>query len=37
MEALLQRCKTEREEMTLVEQYRKDESYEPTLDVERHS
>lgn len=37
MQALVQRCNTELEEMTLVEQYQKDESYEPTLDVEHHS
>jgi len=37
MQALIQRCNAELEEMTLVEQYRKDESYDPILDVERHS
>ena len=37
MQALIQRCNAELEEMTLVEQYRKDESYEPTLNIESHS
>ncbi len=37
MHALIQRCNAELEEMTLMEQYQKDESYEPTLDVEPHS
>ena len=37
MQALIQRCNAELEEMTLMERYRKDESYEPTLDVEHHS
>ncbi len=37
MQALIQRCNAELEEMTLVEQYRKDESYDPILEVERHS
>jgi len=37
MHALIGRCDAELEEMTLVEQYRKDESYEPPLDVEHHS
>jgi hypothetical protein len=37
MQALIQRCNAELEEMTLMERYRKDESYEPTLDVEPHS
>ena len=34
MQALIQRCNTELEEMNLIEQYRKDESYEPALDLE---
>ena len=37
MQTLIQRCNTELEEMNLVEQYRKDESYEPALHVESHS
>jgi integrase len=37
MQALIQRCNVELEEMTLVEHYRKDESYEPTLNIESHS
>lgn len=35
MEALLQRCKTERAEMQLIRAYRKDESYEPPLTIKR--
>ena len=35
MEALLQRCKTEREEMQLIRAYRKDEAYEPPLTIKR--
>jgi hypothetical protein len=37
MQALIQRCNTELEEMNLIEQYRKDETYEPALDVEHLS
>jgi hypothetical protein len=37
MQVLIQRCNAELEEMTLMEQYRKDESYEPPLNVEPHS
>jgi len=37
MQALIQRCNTELEEMSLIEQYRKDENYEPALHVEHHS
>lgn len=37
MQALIQRCNTELEEMNLIEHYRSDESYEPTLDVEHSS
>ncbi len=37
MQALIQRCNAELEEMVLMEQYRKDESYEPTLDVKHSS
>ena len=33
MEALLQRCKAEREEMQRIRVYRKDESYEPPLTI----
>jgi hypothetical protein len=35
MEALIQRCKTEREEMQVIRVYRKDESYEPSLIIKR--
>ncbi len=34
MQALIQRCNTELEEMNLIEHYRKDESYEPALNLE---
>ncbi len=34
MQALIGRCNTELEEMNLIEYYRKDESYEPALDLE---
>jgi len=34
MQALIQRCNTELEEMNLIEQYQKDEGYEPKLDLE---
>jgi hypothetical protein len=34
MQALIQRCNAELEEMTLIEFYRKDERYEPTLNIE---
>lgn len=34
MQALIQRCKTEREEMKQMREYRKDERYEPVLTVE---
>lgn len=37
MQALIQRCNAELEEMTLVEQYRKDENHEPTLHIEHRS
>ncbi len=37
IQALIQRCNAELEEMTLMEQYRKDESYEPKIDVEHLS
>jgi hypothetical protein len=37
MQALIQRCDTELEEMTLIEDYRKDERYEPALNIEFHS
>ncbi len=37
MQALIQRCNAELEEMNLIEHYRKDEKYEPTLNVEHHS
>ena len=37
MQALIQRCNAELEEMNLIEQYRKDESYEPTLDHEHNA
>jgi hypothetical protein len=33
MQALLQRCDAELEEMTLVEHYRKDELYDPTISI----
>ncbi len=33
MEALVQRCKTEREEMQLIKVYRKDEAYESSLRI----
>jgi len=36
MQALLQRCKTEREEIKLMRAYRKDEAYAPTLAIERN-
>jgi hypothetical protein len=36
MQALLQRCKTEREEIKLIREYRKDETYAPTLTIERN-
>ena len=35
MEALIQRCKIEREEMQVIKAYRKDESYEPSLIIKR--
>jgi len=35
MEALIGRCETEREEMRLIRDYRKDEQYEPRLTIER--
>jgi hypothetical protein len=34
MEALIQRCKVEREEMHLIREYRKDEAYDPPLRIE---
>jgi integrase len=34
MQVLIQRCNAELEEMNLIEQYRKDENYEPALDLE---
>lgn len=34
MQALLQRCRTEREEIKLMRTYRKDETYAPTLTIE---
>jgi hypothetical protein len=34
MQALIQRCKTEREEMKQMREYRKDERYEPVFTVE---
>lgn len=34
MEALMQRCKVEREEMRLIREYRKDEAYDPPICVE---
>ena len=34
MQVLIQHCNAELEEMNLIEHYRKDESYEPTLDLE---
>jgi hypothetical protein len=37
MQALIQRCDVELEEMTLIEHYRKDESYEPTLNIDPRS
>ncbi len=37
MQVLIQRCNAELEEMSLIEQYRKDESYEPTLDLEHNA
>jgi integrase len=37
MQALIQRCNAELEEMTLIEHYRKDEHYEPTLNIESWS
>lgn len=37
MQAVIQHCNAELEEMTLVEQYRKDESHDPTLHLEHHS
>jgi len=36
MEALLQRCTAEREEMQQIRAYRKDESYEPPLTIKRN-
>jgi len=36
MQALIQRCDAELEEMTLVEQYRKDEHHDPAIRIERH-
>ncbi len=36
MQALIQHCNAELEEMSLIEQYRKDESYEPGLDLEHN-
>ena len=36
MEALLQRCKVEREEMQQIRVYRKDELYEPPLTIKRN-
>ena len=35
MEALIQRCKTERDEMRLMRSYRKDEANAPTLTIEQ--
>ena len=37
MQALLQRCDAELEEMTLVEQYRKDELYDPAISIEHQA
>ena len=37
MKALIQHCKTEREEIRLIREYRKDEHYVPTLTVEAKS
>jgi hypothetical protein len=34
MEALMQRCKVEREEMRLIREYRKDEAYDPPICIE---
>ena len=34
MQALIQRCDTELEEMNLMEEYRKDEAYHPELTLE---
>lgn len=34
MEALMQRCKVEREEMRLIREYRKDETYDPLICIE---
>jgi hypothetical protein len=36
MQALIQRCTAELEEMSLIEHYRKDESYEPRLDFDHN-
>jgi hypothetical protein len=33
MEALMQRCKVEREEMRLIREYRKDEAYDPPIRI----
>ncbi len=37
MEALIGRCQTEREEMRLIRDYRKDEQYEPRLTIKRNT
>jgi len=37
MQALILRCNAELEEMSLIEHYQKDESYEPTLDLEHNA
>ncbi len=34
MQALIQRCDTELEEMNLIEEYRADENYQPELRIE---
>jgi hypothetical protein len=34
MQALVQRCDTELEEMNLIEEYRADENHQPTLRIE---
>jgi hypothetical protein len=34
MQALIQRCDTELEEMNLIEEYRADETYQPELRIE---
>jgi hypothetical protein len=37
MQALIQRCNTELEEMTIIEEYRNDEQFNPPIHIESAS